>query len=70
MNSEQSKPNIPAGYNSEETTGISPDIATEEIDQNTASQETQNTDTVTPDDTAPAPGENVVDRQIDIIARM
>ncbi|MBE9191231.1 hypothetical protein IQ230_12885 [Gloeocapsopsis crepidinum LEGE 06123] len=70
MNSEQSKNNIPAGYNSEETTGISPDIATEEIDQNTASQETENTDTVTPDDTAPAPGENVVDRQIDIIARM
>ncbi|PIG91497.1 hypothetical protein [Gloeocapsopsis sp. IPPAS B-1203] len=69
MNSQQSKLNIPAGYNSEETTSISP-VATNEADQNTASQNHQNFDTETPEDTAPAPGENVVDRQIDIIARM
>ncbi|MUL39013.1 hypothetical protein [Gloeocapsopsis dulcis] len=70
MNPEQSKPNIPAGYNTEDTTGVTSDVATEEIDQNTASQNPQYTDTETPDDTTPAPGENVVDRQIDIIARM
>lgn len=70
MNSEQSKPNIPAGYNTEETTGVTPDIATEEVDKNTINQDPKNAELQTPDNTVPAPGENVVDRQIDIIARM
>ncbi|MES1024640.1 hypothetical protein ABN584_17250 [Gloeocapsa sp. BRSZ] len=70
MNSEQNKPNIPAGYTADNTIGVTPDLATDELDQSAVDQEPQNTDTQTPDDTAPAPGENVVDRQIDIIARM
>ncbi|PPS42289.1 hypothetical protein [Chroococcidiopsis sp. TS-821] len=70
MTSEQNKRDIPAGYNSKDTTGaLTPDLATDELDKNKIDEKPQDTES-TPEGTPPAPGENVVDRQIDIIARM